>query len=105
MDELDDAAQDVLGGMFLVSAESCGKEVKEGTEALPAGAEDVFADLPDECNVGAKAFMDPGLHAFHVGLVLFQDVLKGSYHAVESIIGKRPGIVKVFLAVMDAERR
>jgi hypothetical protein len=54
--------------------------VEERTEAFAACAEEVFADLLDERNVGAQAVMDPVLHALHVGFEFGEDVLKGSYH-------------------------
>jgi hypothetical protein len=76
----DDTAEDVFGIMFAVAAQTGGQEVQERPEALAAGAEDIFADLPDERNVGAQALMDPGLHALHIGPVFLEDVLKGRDH-------------------------
>ena len=60
MDVFDDAAQDVFGVVLAVPAEPRREEVQQGTEPLAARAEDVFADLLDERNVGAQALMDPG---------------------------------------------
>ncbi len=69
VDVFDHAAQKVFGVVFAEPAESGREEVQQRAEPLAARAEDVFADLLDERNVGAQALMDPALHAFHVGFV------------------------------------
>ena len=72
VDVFHDAPQEIFGIVFPVPAEPRGKQMQHGTEALAARAEDVFAHLLNERNVGAQALMDPALHAFHIGPVLFK---------------------------------
>jgi hypothetical protein len=86
MDELHDAAESIFRVVVPAAAESRREEMKKGTEALSARAEYIFADLPDERNIGTQAFMDPVFHPFHVGLEFFEDVLKSGYHTISLIL-------------------
>ena len=72
--------------MFMTAAKPRRKEVEQGPEPLATRAEDILTDLLDEGNVGAQALMDPALHAFHIRLVLFENILKGCYHAIFPLI-------------------
>ncbi len=86
MDEFHATAERVFGVMIAAPAEPGRQQVEERAEAFAAGAEDVFAYLLDERNVGAQAFMDPVLHPLHVGLEFCKDILKGSDHLVSQCL-------------------
>jgi hypothetical protein len=66
-----DTPEEIFGVVLTVAAKPGRKQEQQRSEPFAAGAEDIFADLLDERNVGAQALMDPVLHALHIGLVLF----------------------------------
>jgi hypothetical protein len=80
VDEFHDASQRIFGAVVPASAKPRREEVKQGAEPLSARAENIFADLLNERNIGTETLMNTVLHPFHVGFEFFEDVLEGSYH-------------------------
>ncbi len=101
MDELDDAPEGIFCIVVPAAAQPRRQQVQQGPEAFAARAENVFSDLLDEFDVRPEAFMDPLLHALHVGFEFFEDVLDRRDHNAtpgvsKEIIGETGSIVKKF---------